>query len=211
MAFRALDRESSQKTMAVSATQAFLALDRASTQMILSKAVRTMDDLTLKRAAYTFIASHAPHLLESLVTPEWTKALGDHSTALSLVTTTEALVAATPVLAPAPAPAPVAVPKPVTAAEVVEDSPLHDMRTVSDENIRRLMKLKRIGWEKAWEELRCMELEDGDSICCTEECSDRDEAIEELVEAARRGKKKRNARRAGAGRPVSAEASESED
>jgi len=202
MAFRALERESSQKTIAVSATQAFLALDRASTQLILSKAVRTMDDITLKRAAYTFIASHAPHLLEELVTPEWTKALGDHSTALALVTTTGALVAATPVLA---------APKPVAAAEVVEDSPLHDMRTASDENIRRLMKLRRIAWYDAWMELRCMELEDGASICCTEECSDRDEADEDLVEAARRGKKKRNARRAGAGRSVSSETSEAED
>jgi len=93
----------------------------------------------------------------------------------------------------------------------------HDMRTATDENIKRLRKLKRIGWEEAWKELRCLELEDGDSICCTEECSVReDEADEELVEAARRGKQKRNARRAGAGRPVSdddateAEASEAE-
>jgi hypothetical protein len=92
----------------------------------------------------------------------------------------------------------------------------HDMRTATDENIKRLMKLKRIDWEEAWKELRCLELEDGDSICCTEECSEReDEADEELVEAARRGKEKREARQEG--RPVShndateAEATEGED
>jgi hypothetical protein len=78
-----------------------------------------------------------------------------------------------------------------------------EMRTATDENIKRLMKETGLDWEEAWTELRCKELEDGQSICCTEECSDRDEAIEELVEAARRGKKKRNARRKAAGRQVS--------
>lgn len=94
--------------------------------------------------------------------------------------------------------------------EVVEAE--HEMREASDENVERLMKLKRIDWVEAWKELRCLELEDGNSICCTEECSDRDEADFELVEAARRGKGKRNARRKAAGRNVSEdEASEGED
>jgi hypothetical protein len=89
-----------------------------------------------------------------------------------------------------------------------------EMRTATDENIKRLMKETGLDWEEAWKELRCKELEDGDSICCTEECSEReDEADEDLVEAARRGKEKREARRAGAGRHVSYEdkATEGED
>jgi hypothetical protein len=98
-------------------------------------------------------------------------------------------------------PAPPAV---IAASTVIVESG-DEMRTSTDENIKRLMKLKRIDWESAWTELRCRELEDGDSICCTEECSDRDEAIEELVEAARRGKEKRNARGRAAGRQVSEE------
>jgi len=78
-----------------------------------------------------------------------------------------------------------------------------EMRTATEENIRRLMKNERIDWEAAWMQLRCKELEDGDSICCTEECSDRSSAEDDLVEAARRGKEKRNARRGAAGRKVS--------
>jgi hypothetical protein len=95
--------------------------------------------------------------------------------------------------------------------EVAEKEP--EMRTVTDENIKRLVKEKGLDWEEAWKELRCKELEDGDSICCTEECSDRDEADEDLVEAARRGKKNRAARRKAAGCHVSYEdkASEGQD
>jgi hypothetical protein len=94
--------------------------------------------------------------------------------------------------------------------EIVHEEP--EMRTATDENIKRVMKMARVDWETAWTHLRCLELEDGESICCTEECSDREEAIEELVEAARRGKKKRNARRKAAGRQVSDdEASEDKD
>jgi hypothetical protein len=100
--------------------------------------------------------------------------------------------------------APVAPVAPVPVNEVVPVSE-HNMRTSTDENVERLMELTGIDWESAWTELRCMELEDGDSICCTEECSDREEAIQELVEAARRGKQKRNARRKAAGRQVSEE------
>jgi hypothetical protein len=77
--------------------------------------------------------------------------------------------------------------------EIVHEE--HDMREASEENIKRLMKLKGIDDIAAWTELRCLELEDGASICCSEECSDREEADEDLVAAARRGKKKRLARR----------------
>ena len=98
----------------------------------------------------------------------------------------------------------------VPAVPAVPEEP--EMRTATEKNIRRLMKERRIDYEAAWMELRCKELEDGDSICCTEECSDRSSAEDDLVEAARRGKEKRNARRAAAGRPVSEdEGSESEN
>lgn len=101
---------------------------------------------------------------------------------------------------------PLTVVDPVPKNEVVQEEP--EMRTCDHENIMWLMKLKSIDWETAWTELRCKELEDGKSICCTEECSDREEAIEELVEAARRGKKKRNARRKATGQVSDDEASE---
>ena len=87
--------------------------------------------------------------------------------------------------------------KAVSEDEEVAEKEEPEMRRVTDENIKRLMKKKGLDWEEAWKQLRCKELEDGDSICCTEECSEReDEADEELVEAARRGKEKREARRA---------------
>jgi hypothetical protein len=85
------------------------------------------------------------------------------------------------------------------------------MRTATDENIRRLMKIARIDWEAAWTHLRCLELEDGDSICCSEECEGNDSAIDELVWAAEAGKKNRNERRIAQGRPVSPDASEGKD
>ena len=51
--------------------------------------------------------------------------------------------------------------------------------------------------------VRCEELEDGESICCSEECEGHSSAMTVLVEAARRGKEKRNARRRAQGRRVS--------
>ena len=95
------------------------------------------------------------------------------------------------------------------ANEIVEEEP--EMRTATDENVERLMKKKRIDWVEAWTELRCKELEDGESICCSEECEGNDSAIDELVWAAEAGKKKRNERRIAQGRAVSPDASEAED
>ena len=150
------------------ATQAFFALDRCATEELLMIAVKDMDDLTLKNAVHTLISSYKPHLLKGLVKP---------TSSLSVLA--EAIF-----------------------HEEAKDSAMNqspkeepEMREASEKNIRRLMKEKRIDWEAAWTELRCLELEDGASICCSEECSDRDEAIDDLVEAARRGKKKRLARR----------------
>jgi hypothetical protein len=92
-----------------------------------------------------------------------------------------------------------------TAQEVV-------LSTENDADIKKVMKELGMDWEQAWIYIRCLELEEGASICCSEECEDHDSAIDELVEAAQVGKKKRNARRAAAGRPVSEdEGSESEN
>lgn len=93
--------------------------------------------------------------------------------------------------------------------QVVSTEP--EMRTATDENVARLVRQKRIGWEEAWTELRCKELEDGDSVCCSEECEGNDSAIDELVWAAEAGKKKRNERRISEGRPVSPDQAEEED
>jgi hypothetical protein len=49
--------------------------------------------------------------------------------------------------------------------------------------------------EDEWTKDRVKELEDGDSICCSEECSDRSCAMSVLVDAYRRGTEKRRARR----------------
>jgi len=49
--------------------------------------------------------------------------------------------------------------------------------------------------EDEWTKERVKELEDGDSICCSEECSDRSCAMSVLVDAYRRGTEKRRARR----------------
>jgi len=78
-------------------------------------------------------------------------------------------------------------------SETTDDA---SMRTTTDTNIRRLMKAARIDWETAWTQLRCYELEDGASICCSEECEEHDSAIDELVEAAQRGEANRRARHA---------------
>jgi len=82
----------------------------------------------------------------------------------------------------------------------------------NDADIKKVMKEAGVDWLEAWTYIRCLELEEGASICCSEECEDHDSAIDELVEAAQVGKEKRNARRAAAGRPVSEdEGSESEN
>jgi len=50
-------------------------------------------------------------------------------------------------------------------------------------------------YEDEWLTSRIKELEDGDSICCSEECEGHSSAMSVLVKAAERGKKKRRARR----------------
>jgi hypothetical protein len=50
-------------------------------------------------------------------------------------------------------------------------------------------------FEDEWINDRVKELEDGDSICCSEECSDRSCAMSVLVDAYRRGTEKRRERR----------------
>jgi len=85
-------------------------------------------------------------------------------------------------------------------AVTVKEAPLS---SDNDADIKKVMKEMRMDWEDAWIYIRCIELEDGASICCSEECEDHSSAIDELVESAKIGKKKRNARRLGAGRPVS--------
>jgi len=179
----------------MSDTQIFFALDRKATEEFLAMAVKDMDDLTLKNAVHNLITTYRPWILKDLqkdIVPAWSAALKNLQ---------KDVVPAWP-----------AALKAFTETVIVDEEP--EMRTATDKNIRTLMKKHRISWEAAWKELRCLELEDGDSICCTEECSEReDEADEELVEAARRGKEKREARRAGAGRHVSYEdkATEGED
>jgi len=200
----------------MSDTQIFFALDRKATEEFLAMAIKDMDDLTLKNAVHTLISSYRPSILKDLqkdIVPAWCAALKDLKK--------DVVPAALKDLKKDVVPAWPATLKAFTETVIVdedkdsepetvivdddEDSE-PEMRTATDKNIRTLMKKHRIGWEEAWKELRCLELEDGDSICCTEECSEReDEADEDLVEAARRGKKKREARQAGAGRHVSYE------
>jgi hypothetical protein len=81
-----------------------------------------------------------------------------------------------------------------------DDAPLS---SDNDADIKKVMKEMRMDWYDAWTYIRCIELEEGASICCSEECEDHTSAIDELVESAKIGKKKRNARRLAAGRPVS--------
>ena len=85
-------------------------------------------------------------------------------------------------------------------AATVKEAPLS---SDNDADIKKVMKEMRMNWEDAWTYIRCIELEDGASICCSEECEDHSSAIDELVESAKIGKKNRNARRLGEGRPVS--------
>lgn len=61
-------------------------------------------------------------------------------------------------------------------------------------------------WQDAWTFIRCEELEDGASICCSEECEEHDSAILELVMAAEAGTEKRKARQSGRAAPASLEA-----
>jgi len=70
-----------------------------------------------------------------------------------------------------------------------------EMRTATDENTTKLARQMKIDWEEAWTILRARELEDGASICCSEECEGHSSAMDELVKAARRGTKKRHQRR----------------
>jgi len=169
-------------------TEVFFALDRKATEEFLALAIKDMDDLTLKNAVHTLVSCYRPSLLRDLqkeVVPAFCAALNTVSKPTSVA--------------------------PVN--QVVQEEPEEEpeMRTATDKNVARLMRKKRIDWEAAWTELRCKELEDGESICCSEECEGHDSAIDELVWAAEAGKKKRNERRAAVGRPVSPDASEGED
>jgi len=99
---------------------------------------------------------------------------------------------------------------PPPRAVTVKEAPLSSdndadapLSSDNDADIKKVMKEMRMDWEDAWIYIRCIELEDGASICCSEECEDHSSAIDELVESAKIGKKKRNARRLAAGRPVS--------
>jgi len=97
-------------------------------------------------------------------------------------------------------------------AAVVNDTvPEQPLRSDNDADIRKVMKEMRMNWEDAWTFIRCMELEDGASICCSEECEGHSSAMDELVESAQIGKKKRNARRRAMGRATSDDEGENED
>lgn len=72
-----------------------------------------------------------------------------------------------------------------------------------DAKVLRIMRITGVDWEEAWNIVRAEELEEGASICCSEECEGNDSAMSILVEAAKMGKKKRNARRRAEGRSVS--------
>jgi hypothetical protein len=48
-------------------TQAFFALDRIATEEALMIAIKDMDDLTLKKAVYTFISSYRPWMLKDII------------------------------------------------------------------------------------------------------------------------------------------------
>lgn len=182
------------------ANKAFFALDRTATEEFLAMAVKDMDDLTLKKAVHTLIYCYKPLLLmdlDKMVVPAWCAAIVSEAAP----PVAAPLAAAPPAAAPPAAAPPVAAP--LAAALLPQNQVVaveEEVREVTDENIKRLMKKERIGWKEAWIKLRCLELEDGVSIYCSEECSDRDEADEDLIAAARRGKKKRLARR---GKPVS--------
>jgi hypothetical protein len=167
-------------------THPLIALDRLATKQILAIAINDMDDLTLKNAVHSLLSSYRPNLLETIVKhPSHLNAVAEANDAAVKEAPKNEIV------------------QEEDEEDKEEDEEEPEMRTATDENIRRLMKKERIGWEAAWMELRCKELEDGDSICCTEECSDRSSAEDDLVEAARRGKEKRNARRRASGRQVS--------
>lgn len=79
----------------------------------------------------------------------------------------------------------------ISAAETIEAEDL--MRTVTDENLNILLK-KGYNLENAYIKLRSFDLEDGASIACSEECEGHSSAYPKLVEAAKRGTKKRKAR-----------------
>jgi hypothetical protein len=79
-----------------------------------------------------------------------------------------------------------------------------------DAKVRRIMRITGVDWEEAWNIVRAEELEDGASICCSEECEGHSSAMSILVEAAKMGKKKRNARRRAEGRSVSDDEGENE-
>jgi hypothetical protein len=158
-------------------TQAFFALDRVATEEILTNAIKHMDDLTLKNAVHTLLSSYKPHLLEALVKTRST--LSALAEAVFIVEDKA---------------------KEVPKNEIVHEEP--EMRKATDKNIKRLMKEEGLDEIQAWTQLRCLELEDGASICCSEECSDRDEADEDLCAAYRRGDEKRAARHRTQGKQV---------
>lgn len=79
---------------------------------------------------------------------------------------------------------------------VVVKAPMNSIRSATHKNIERMMRDEGLSHEEAWLELRCRELEDGHSICCSEECDGHSSAMTVLVEAAYRGEEKRRSRQA---------------
>jgi hypothetical protein len=105
------------------------------------------------------------------------------------------------------------VPKEATvepAAELAATVREAALSTDNEEDITKIMKEMHMDWQDAWTYIRCIELEEGASICCSEECEDHGSAIDELVYSAQLGEAKRNARRRAAGRPVSDEDTDDE-
>jgi hypothetical protein len=74
---------------------------------------------------------------------------------------------------------------------------MENLNSSSDADVRKVMKMMKMNWEDAWTYIRCQELEDGASICCSEECEEHDSAVLELVMAAEAGAEKREARQSG--------------
>ena len=73
--------------------------------------------------------------------------------------------------------------------------PMESLSSSSEAAVRKVMKEMKMDWLEAWTYIRCQELEDGASICCSEECEEHDSAVLELVFAAEKGAEKRKARR----------------
>jgi hypothetical protein len=79
---------------------------------------------------------------------------------------------------------------------------MENLNSSSDADVKRIMKEKKMDWVEAWTYIRCLELQDGASICCSEEDEEHESSILELVVAADLGAEKRAARQSGRAAPV---------